>query len=398
MNLKLNKIQRIALYSYFFSLNFEVFNIAGIGSTAKITGILYIISVLYRISDFTQTSNIKLYLRIIFLFWFYLSLVSFVFAIFNDVPNIKGYFFSIFDLSILLNIIFFWLLINHDRLDPGIIVKGLFSFSIGTIVLTILYYFGYGIESDGGRISIFGDNENIIGIRLSMSSIILLYSVISNQFSFNKLRILLLIPIPFMLNFMFQTGSRVAFISFVLCFTIGVILYKTKKIRYKLLLLLLSSGFFIYLFYSIEHSVIILDRLNNTIQHGHLSGREKIWANILSLVANNFIFGVGKTGYQFYMYNIYGTDKSPHNVIMEIFAYTGIIGLGIYIFFLFKITFQAWKIYYKNGILLPFLLMIPVYGVILSAQALNVKIIWAIFSFSVSSIFYKKINYCSGIK
>ena len=377
---RLKTLQRITLYIYFFSLNFEVFNLFGLSSTAFITGVVYFISVFPEITSFSNISQIKKFLQPIIIFWILLTIISII--------NINSYSGSFFDSSLLLNIILFLIIINHERKDSGVILKAIFSFALGTAVLTLLYNLGIGIEIDGGRISIFGDNENIIGIRLSISIIVFFYIILEDPFSFGFWRFLLFIPIPDMLMFMFATGSRLAFISFALEFVVGVIFYQTKKRWYKIILLILAIGASAYFFQLMKQSEILINRLLLTRETGDLAGRDIIWLELMPLIKANFIWGVGETGYKAFTYRIFGGDKSPHNVILEVLSYTGIIGLVLYLNFIAKATLQSWKTFKINNYLLPLLLMIPVFGVIVGGQALNVKIVWAILAFAVSTVFY----------
>lgn len=294
------------------------------------------------------------------------------------------------DITILLNIFLFWVMVNHERLDSGVLLKGMFSFSLGAIVLTFLYNAGIGIEYSGGRVSIFGDNENAIAVRLSIAVIILIYIVVSDALSFKWWRYLLLLPIPLMLPFMFETGSRKAFIGFVGAFVVGIFLYKSKQNWYKILVVVcavIASSYFIEL---LLDSDILYSRLLKTKEEGSLGGREFIWSNILSFIQDNIIWGAGKTGYHKFSIQTFGGITSPHNVLFEVLAYTGIIGLSMYLYFIVKATWQAFRGYKINGFLLPFLLLIPTWGLILGGQALEGKMVWATLAFAVSTIFVNK--------
>jgi len=288
--MRLKTLQRITLYIYFFSLNFEVFNLFGLSSTAFITGVVYFISVIPEITSFSNISQIKKFFQPIIIFWILLTIISII--------HINPYSSSFFDSSLLLNIILFLIIINHERKDSGVILKAIFSFALGTAVLTLLYNLGIGIEIDGGRISIFGDNENIIGIRLSISIIVFFYIILEDPFSFGFWRFLLFIPIPDMLMFMFATGSRLAFISFALEFVVGVIFYQTKKRWYKIILLILAIGVSAYFFQLMKQSEILINRLLLTRETGDLAGRDIIWLELMPLIKANFIWGVGETGYK----------------------------------------------------------------------------------------------------
>lgn len=377
-----NKIQRLALYLYFFSLNFQVFNLMGLGSAARLTGFMYLAAILPDYKSFFKTSYLRSFLIPLLIFWVYLTIISLI--------NINIASSSFFDSTLLLNILLFWVLVNHERKDPGILVKGMLSFALGAVFLTILYNEGIGIEYAGGRVSIFGDNANGIAVRLSVAAIVLIYLALNNTLSLKIWRFLLLLPLPPMILFMFETGSRKAFIGFAGAFIIGTLLYKTKRKRYKVLLLVLGSIAAVYLIQMLQQSEVLISRLLKTAEEGSLAGREDIWATIIPLIKENFLFGVGKTGYHKFAIQEFGSVTSPHNVILEVLAYIGIIGLFTYVYFIVKATWQAFFGYRIKGLLLPLLLLIPSWGLIFGGQALGGKLVWAIFALAVSTIFYTK--------
>src|SRR5690606_5781269 len=148
---------------------------------------------------------------------------------------------------------------------------------LGAILLTLLYNAGIGIEYSGGRVSIFGDNENAIAVRLSIACLVLIYLVVSDNLSLKLWRFLLLLPIPIMMSFMFETGSRNAFLSFCLAFIVGVFFYKSGRKWYKIFIVVaafIASTFFIQL---LLESDVLYNRLLITGEEGNLGGREEIW-------------------------------------------------------------------------------------------------------------------------
>ncbi len=377
----LAKIQRVTLYIYFFSLNFGVFNLYGLGSTARLTGILYLVSILPTLPLFFKTSFIKPYLKAIFLFWITLTLISFIYS--NQYSRV------FFDTTILLNIILFWVLVNHERKDTLVLLKGMLSFSIGSVVLTLLYNAGIGIEYQGGRVSIFGDNSNGIAVRLSIAIITLIYLTIHDIFNLKLWRLFFLLPLPVMLLFMIETGSRKAFIGFIAAFIIGTILFRSRKHWYKSILLIASGAISLYIYQLVLQSQTLYRRFLMTLEEGSLGGREDIWSTIIPLIQDNLLFGVGKTGYHEFSVAKFGSLMSPHNVLIEVLVYTGLIGFCMYFYLLLKTMWQAWLAYYKNDFLLPFLLLIPSWGLILGGQALGGKMIWAILAIAVGTVFFK---------
>lgn len=382
--INLPKIQRFALYLYFFSLNFEIFNILGFGSASRLTGIFYLVTIIPNIKLYIRTDRIKPYIRSVFFFWIFLTFISILYI------NPSSY--NFLDVTILLNILLFWIMINHERLNQGVLLKGMFSFSLGAILLTLLYNAGIGIEYSGGRVSIFGDNENAIAVRLSIACLILIYLVVSDNLSLKLWRFLLLLPIPIMLTFMFETGSRKAFLSFALAFIVGVFFYKSGRKWYKIFIVVtafIASTFFIQL---LLESDVLYNRLLITGEEGNLGGREEIWSKIVPFIQDNIIWGKGKTGYEKFAIQTFGVIRSPHNVLLEVLAYTGIIGFSAYSFFTIRSTWQSFLGYKSSGFLLPFLLLIPTWGLIIGGQALGGKMVWATFAFAVSTIFHNQDN------
>ena len=73
----MNKVTRFLLYMYFFSINFEMFNIRGLGSPARLAGIIYIMSLLLnkRLYIFSF-SGIKKIVYPILLYFIFLTLIS----------------------------------------------------------------------------------------------------------------------------------------------------------------------------------------------------------------------------------------------------------------------------------------------------------------------------------
>jgi O-antigen ligase len=323
--------------------------------------------------------------------WLFFSILTFVGLI-----NINVVSYNFFDFTIFQNIFLFWFLINHERKDPLVLEKGMISFALGSVAIALLFYSGIGIEYEEGRVKIFGDNQNIIGLRMSISLAILILTIAQNRLKLGRLRYLLVLPIPIMLQLMVETGSRVAFISFALVLAVWVFLFKTKKVIGKTLVFSMGAIISIILWIYLIQSDTLLQRLLISSETGDLAGRDIIWQKLLPLIESNPIFGVGRTGYDYFTQITFGGMASPHNVIIEVLCYTGIIGLIIYLLFLFHVFKKGYKNYRTNGLLLPLLLLIPVLGILVSAQILEVKIGWAIFAYVAGSSVFKAKSETTG--
>jgi O-antigen ligase len=375
----IDKLQRITLYIFFISINFEIFvpfNAIGL-SFSRLTGILYLISIIPEIKLFVRTDRLSSILLLALMFF---SLLTFVSLLHFNVDSS-----NFFDITIFQNILLFWFLVNHARKDFLILEKGMLLFAFGTIVMAIFYIVGIGVEYEGGRLSMFQENENALGLNMSLGILILFMSVIQNKLQLSRLRFLFLIPIPLMVNFVFETGSRLAFLSFLLSIIAGIVLLKTQKSSVKLIVITIGAVFLAVIgVWLIQHEVL-RDRLFKSVQEGDLGGRSEIWKNLLPLIKENPIFGVGSTGYASYTLTTFGGEESPHNVIIEVICLTGIAGLLIYLLMLYKILLKAYYNYRINGLLLPILMTIPVLGTIFSGQILTRKIGWIILAYIVGS-------------
>ncbi len=99
---------------------------------------------------------------------------------------------------------------------------------------------------------------------------------------------------------------------------------------------------------------------------------------------------MGQTGYIEYTNFNFGMYKSPHNVILEVLAYTGIIGLFFYLLFVFTAFFQSFPIFIKTKNIVPLVFLLPVLGLLVSGQILVVKLCWFILAYAASRRYYIK--------
>src|SRR5690606_41035469 len=130
---------------------------------------------------------------------------------------------------------------------------------------------GVGVDVDlEGRVSLFGDNENIIGIRMVVSSLFLSHLILKNggrRFSFLKI-FLFLSYIP-LLTLLLSTGSRLSFISLIIGMSLIIFLYKTKSTFTKGLVLILGLACIFYVFQLALQSEVLGSRLSKTVEDGN---------------------------------------------------------------------------------------------------------------------------------
>lgn len=371
------QFQNFALYLYFFFVNFQELSFFGLNnfSIPKFTILIYLGTIAIQHRHYIRISNLKKIMRPLLAFFGLLIIVN----LFN-INNLSARFF---DFAIFQNIILFWILINHGRKDIRAIEKALLILALGSILLAVFYNAGIGVESvevyGVTRLTLFGDNSNITSIRMVISILIIITTVVQDRLRIGLYRFLLLIPIIIMINLMAETGSRVGFISLALAFIVGILFYKAKNNWNKLFVIIagsLLSSFFLTILLKSEMLVL---RLVKTVVDSDLAGRDEVWVEIINIVQNNLIFGIGQTGY----FSIFGI-ASPHNVFLEVLIYTGIIGLLLFLIFILRISIYAYKLLKTKGIILPILLMSPIFGVLFTGQILTMKLGWIVMAYIVS--------------
>ncbi len=370
------RLQRLALYLFFFSINFEVLDPLHsdqMFSVAKIAGYLYILTIIPELPYFLRLDGVGAIMLPISIFYSLLTLVGIV--------NINYISSSFFEFSILQNMILLLLLLNHERRDHGILDKAIVSFAFGAVTMSALFMLGIGISNDFGRFTMFGQNENILAVQMSTSIFILLIILIQqNIFHLGRVRYWFLAAIPVMIDVLIRTASRVGFVAFAVSCVVVILFSKQISRKYKVaLVVFIVIPVSFMLFYSSQ--MLIFNRLMDTVRNGDMGGRKGIWESVLSIVMVNPLFGVGLTGYAEKSNAVFGWWQSPHNVFLEVLCYTGITGLIAYLAFLFQLAKRSYSAYMDYGLILPMLLLIPVGGLLLTGQMLDVKMGWCIFAY-----------------
>ena len=383
----INKIHYFFIYLYCFSLSFERIDLFGLGIdflSSKITIVLLLLSSILRGKHYFNIRRINYYTKPLFIIFIYLTFLNYL-----NINYISSKFVNV---SFFLNISVFVVLLNTSLEKPQIAFNSLIAFSLGNAVLVSLYLSGISVSSYGDRQSIFGINPNILGLMLgvSLSTLIVL---IQNSSIRNKIFGYLYTPFLFMM--LIKTGSRTAFLVFILSLILFVLfssLNKLKKIFF--ILMSLVATFFIWFLY-LKDSLIV-SRLGASVNSGDLSARDLIWVEIFKKMdVRNYVFGIGESGYQAMMDGAFGMDEgapSPHNVFIELFCYTGVFGLLFFTRFLYRVVKTSLIKNNNTGDILALMFLIPIFGVLLSGQIINQKYVWLLFVYIVSNRVIIKLN------
>lgn len=377
----IKRAQKFSIYLMIFSLNFESIDLFYLGISYLATKISIVLLLFFSVLNFKNSFTFRNYSNYILIIVSYFLMLTV-----NNFINRSGNYNKIIDFPFFLNLLVFVILCNYSMVDKKVILKGLLVLSLSSFLLVIFYFLGLGGEGlFEGRFTIFGMNENILGLTLCISILTLLSIVFENNFFLDKKRYLFLVMVPFLFVLMLNTGSRGAFISLLL--GISSFLYFKKSItplkKYSILAITVFTS--ILLWFLFLKTSVIGERLLSSVNEGDLGSRELIWISIYDVIVNNYIIGIGETGYAEKMMNWFNDVPSPHNVFIEIICYTGLVGLIVFLIFLKRLYYNARKINLQEGGILSLALFFPIIITMLSGQLLDSKLIWVLFAFIASN-------------
>lgn len=385
-------MQNIFLYLYTFSLSFEGFQVLGVDyfSLPKLFSVLYFFVVLAHFKKFFGLNGNFSYIWPILVYYVIFTLVS--------VYNINYFSQNIFMPNFIFNVLMFILILNHSRLNYLVLDRALISFSVGAAIVAMLMLLGIGDEVDEqGRVTFMQSGINDLALKISgaiMVFVVLLtkrYEIIGLGKLLIKKNIYLIPLILIMFYAVLSSGSRTAVLAIFLCifvwFLSRVIGHEGSKFfglvsSLLLLLTVLTSVLFLA-----SQSEVVVNRFfsGDGVSTRELGGRAIIWESYYKLFLQNVFFGHGLSGFELEAFENLGAVWSPHNVLLEIMLYTGLVGLSVFLIFLSKIVMATYGLLVKSKLLLPSLLFVVYLGFFFSNQALVEKFAWFILAYIVGT-------------
>lgn len=340
----------------------------------------------------TALSTYKSLTRLPFAFFVLLTIMNFIYS--------RGS--SVVDMTLLACIVMFYLFLVHSIDDGKAIEHAIIGYGLGSCILSILFYFGVGVEYDVDyRLWMFGSNPNELGTCICLGMFVVLIKFIVEDILHLKLfKFIFVVPILLSFPIILATGSRTALFELLLMFIITIIIYPTKKTFLKVFMII-GGAYLAYFYLSrlVNTDMSIARRLLTTFEEGNTGGRTEIWERYIPHIFEHPIFGIGEAGFNtlgqdLNLVDSRGYGLSPHNVIIEVLLYTGFVGLSIMIAFWGKVAKRAFLIFKETKAILPLLVTIPILADILSGQILNAKFAWLIYAYII--ITYNN-NHCSSI-
>lgn len=359
-----------------------------IGFMASILYFVCIIPFLTKGFNLTKTYGKTLTMPLLFLL--ILTISNFLYSC--EAPDIP-----VFSNSIFLCYVLMCLLLIHSMIDKDATQFCLWGFSLGCCFVSVVFWIINGISVLDERTTFLDENANELGIFMSIGLMIIYNDfILHDKLQWGVFRFLFIIPCILLISVLLGTASRTAFIILVLFAVLCVLFYPAKNKIAKGIVLLIGTiiiiAGFAYMLNNADNFLIV-SRLFEA-KDDNLSGRSSIWQALLPHIMDHPIIGVGQTGYVRVANDVLNHTKtignitygfSPHNVIIEVALYTGLIGLTCWIIFwsgIFKKSILCYK-YTRN--FMPILLLLPIIASILSGQILASKWGYMLYAYILST-------------
>ncbi|MFO7851427.1 MAG: O-antigen ligase family protein [Bacteroidota bacterium] len=214
------------------------------------------------------------------------------------------------------------------------ILQRVIVFSI--FIMGAFFVSGVGVDYMLGRLRIFESNPNTIGVWSSIVIVMTVDLIIKERK--RKLELLYyLSAIAIAFFFVVISGSRKSLIML----AVGVFTYYIflkRSLSSKLVLLIPFTLVIIIAYMYTMSSEIFMQRLTTELQRQDLGGRIPIWEAAYSIIRTSPYFGVGVGEFAYQTELYLGRVRDTHNEFIQITAYSGIIGLSCFLFFLSAIA------------------------------------------------------------
>ena len=384
----LRKFNNYCLFILVFSVTFEnwdPFKLVGIVSITYMASILYILSWLPLLKSDFHLPPFRQYLLPLIL----LTIAGIVSTALNS-----GYAESVQDIynqRVIMLIILMVLIANHLYNDNSLITKVLNVYLISIITMYFLVLLGAGTEFINGRLKLFGENPNSIGVKVVIAFLIVVARLINSRFQLNKALLNIFCCVA-TLDLIILTGSRGALISVFLGLMV-LVWYMKINVWRKIALGVAGGGFSLLLLnYIMSVNAAFSERILNTIERGD-TGREELWNAAWSIIENNLIMGVGLSGALPEMFRYTGRLMYPHNVFLYVLMTTGVVGLLFYLMFIFRLARNLYRTFKITGqVVFLVMLAVVIFNMAKSGGAINKIFFWFFFAILIGSTFMPEVQ------
>jgi len=366
----IGNIQKLLIYIYYFFIPFLFWDIGG---TTDHYIIFKISSAAVLASSFLYLFKKKVYLDYryfivsILLFYAYYYLINLTYVSMSDFLLISIFIITLY----------------HSNTNSRFLDYCISAYIVGNIIVSFFYIINYNVIIQFDRVTMFKlGNQNGVAVNSAITILVILYRNFFFPEFKNSRTNLWLFFLPQLILLLIATGSRSG--MFTMLFGALVMLLFNKRILTFRNIRKFFIGFIVFglLVQYILSQPIVKQRYNDTME-GSFSGREVYWEEILHLIKDNAIFGLGIEQYEKQMVEIHGNYASPHNVFLEVFVKSGIIGLLLLIIFLAKIVIRSIQLFMKTNDIILIILLVPIIIMSLVGHVLGTHVTWLLLAFIV---------------
>ena len=369
-----NFLNKVLLFGFAFTLAFErAFPFLPGLSFPKAAAIIYVFSLIFNPGYMKYLLEFKANKLIFMLIGMWLLL-----NFFNG--GLLSFGVSELDYPFFLNIALVWVLVTHERMDPGILEKALIYYLMGYFCLVLFHYLGFSETLINGRVFIGASLPNALGM-----GGVFAFCVVLKALRMKLQNPLFIKPLIFLvgllvISLILATGSRASLIALILVLAI-YFFYSSPKARTALIVI---SIILIPVF--LPFFGVIVDRSTSTIENVEFGGRLSYWIFMIEVISENILLGVGQGGYNYLTELQFGYSPSPHNVFVEVFILGGITAFILWLWILKVIVERGFLSIREEGNLTKLTLVAPILLSSVSGQVFNNTLIFFVLAliFSVS--------------
>ena len=366
-------------------------------------------SILLIISIFLDRSIFKIKDRVLnkyYVFWIYFLVYILLTSLLSSISI--AYSLDIgFITSVLFLIAFSYTLSSYPILINLTIYSYIFSFSLLSIFQNLNISNSYSTFGDSFvRIAPIGFNYNEISAYYCLNLLILIYLFINKDRLKNliKLRgvsliltkvILLIFFISTFFSF-YKTGSRSGLLAFalglLLLFVFSSFIMKRSKTYnfYNLIFLILSLFCAIYFF----NESNFFERFQGEfrlVNNRSFFERYTLMTDIFADIArDNLFFGTGKEGIINLTNDYFGYSLNTHSAFLDVFAYSGLIGIISFLFFLISLTRKTLKLVFIDKDIFNLILLLMLFSELFFSFLFQSTFVFFLLSLLISGVYLIK--------
>lgn len=377
---RLNKWSLILLVFSVTFENWDPFRLAGSISVTYMASGLYFLSWLPLLKKNFNLEVLKPFLIPLVI---YSVIGVFATAIHNNYAEGIG---DLYNQRVLQLILLMCLIIVQLYNDKSILNLVMNTYVASILAMYILFMMGVGTEMEKGRLLLFGENPNLLGMKAVIAFFIVIGKLIGKPISVPKIigTILLIIPL---LSLVIFSASRGALASIFLGLGMLIFYLKISPLK-KLFIAVLGVGFSIYFFNLIvESNPVFKKRIMHTLETGD-TGRNALWEAGLRIIEDNIFIGVGHPGVLPEMYKYSGRFIDPHNTFLYVFITTGLIGFIAYMVFILRIGKELYKDFrISNQIIYLVIFIVILFNMSKAGGGIGKILFWFFFALLIGSTF-----------